>query len=248
MYLQKKHPLFSSLASLLLGALLILSIQKVFADTVTIYACVKTNTGFIKIVPANTTCANGETLLSWNQVGPQGPTGPTGPQGPAGSGYFGLPFICNRCILSLYAAKFAGQDFSNAQIDSANFDGATIQGVIFKGGDLSGTSFVGADLTNADLSNLPIPIGVSPGEGTHLFSHNANLTNVNFTNDNLNNSDFTNANLQSTNFTNAVLSNVDLTGASNMSTANITGVTWVNTTCPDGTNSDAHGSTCAGHF
>jgi hypothetical protein len=30
--------------------------------------------------------------------------------------------------------------------------------------------------------------------------------------------------------------------------ANLSGVTWINTTCPDGTNSDSDGFTCDGHF
>jgi len=34
--------------------------------------------------PANT-CGKNETLLTWNQSGPQGPTGPTGAMGPAGA-------------------------------------------------------------------------------------------------------------------------------------------------------------------
>jgi hypothetical protein len=47
-----------------------------------VYACV--NNGVTKIVPAGTTCPNGQSLMSWNVTGPQGPTGPTGPTGPAG--------------------------------------------------------------------------------------------------------------------------------------------------------------------
>jgi len=30
--------------------------------------------------------------------------------------------------------------------------------------------------------------------------------------------------------------------------ANVNGVTWSATTCPDGTNSDADGGSCAGHL
>jgi uncharacterized protein YjbI with pentapeptide repeats len=42
------------------------------------------------------------------------------------------------------------------------------------------------------------------------------------------------------------MTNADLTGA-NLAGANIQKITWSNTTCPDGTNSNADGGTCVGH-
>jgi hypothetical protein len=45
----------------------------------------------------------------------------------------------------------------------------------------------------------------------------------------------------------ANLTNVDLTGSS-LAQAKLAGVTWSNTTCPDGSNSDTHGKTCVGHL
>jgi len=48
-----------------------------------IYACV--NNGTTKIVPAGTTCPNGQTLLSWNATGPAGVQGPAGRAGPQGA-------------------------------------------------------------------------------------------------------------------------------------------------------------------
>ena len=41
----------------------------------------------------------------------------------------------------------------------------------------------------------------------------------------------------------ADLGYANLTGA-NMTGANLDGVRWINTTCPDGTNSDDNGNTC----
>ena len=38
------------------------------------------------------------------------------------------------------------------------------------------------------------------------------------------------------------------TGKSSTVGAVLTGVTWDNTTCPDGTNSDVNGGTCEGHL
>ena len=44
---------------------------------------------------------------------------------------------------------------------------------------------------------------------------------------------------------NATLENANLIGANLENTG---GVTWSHTTCPDATNSDNHGNTCAGHL
>jgi hypothetical protein len=52
-----------------------------------IEACMDTQNGAIRIVSAGASCAEGETKLEWNILGPQGNAGPqgdAGPQGPAG--------------------------------------------------------------------------------------------------------------------------------------------------------------------
>jgi hypothetical protein len=64
------------------GALFISS-QAVAQTPARIFACVNQQ-GAINIVAANTPCAQNETLLVWNTVGPQGPPGATGPVGPQG--------------------------------------------------------------------------------------------------------------------------------------------------------------------
>ena len=63
----------------------------------------------------------------------------------------------------------------------------------------------------------------------------------------LSNADLSGADLRYANLTNADLSganlyNADLTGA------NLAGVYWYDTTCPDGTNSDNNGNTCANNL
>ena len=40
----------------------------------------------------------------------------------------------------------------------------------------------------------------------------------------------------------------NLTDVAGFSSTHRTGIIWGNTTCPDGTNSDAHGDTCEGHL
>ena len=51
-----------------------------------IHGCYDTKHGDLRVVDmeAGQTCDPNETLLSWNQTGPQGPAGPQGPQGPPG--------------------------------------------------------------------------------------------------------------------------------------------------------------------
>lgn len=147
--------------------------------------------------------------------------GPTGPQGESGSSSSSnLPFSCSYCILYPVADKLKGKDLSYAMITRSEFQGS----------DLSGTSFKGAVISNSDFSNT----NLSGADFTDAGNYPGwSLANV----------DFNNANLTGANFTNANLSN-----ASNMRTANVTDVIWNNTTCPDGTNSDSHSNTCAGHF
>ncbi len=248
-FFHKKFQLIYILLAFFIGISLPSLVHFVFAQQVAIiYACVKNSTGSVRIVSSTTTCASSETALNWNQQGIQGLQGIQGSPGATGSGYFGLPFICDSChTLALFADKFAGKDFSNADLEGANLSGANIQGVILRGGYLPSVVFNNANLTNADLSNLAVAPDGGLG-GSSIDFTNANATNANFSNDKLQSSNFSNANLQSANFSNANLDSVNLTGATNMSTANVSGVTWINTTCPDGTNSDSNGNTCVGHF
>jgi hypothetical protein len=51
-----------------------------------------------------------------------------------------------------------------------------------------------------------------------------------------------------TNFTNANFIRVDLTGSVGIDPATRPGITWSNTICPEGTNSNDNGNTCEGHL
>lgn len=50
----------------------------------TLYACVTTSSGAVRIVRAGTSCRRRELLLSWNEKGPSGDPGPAGLPGPKG--------------------------------------------------------------------------------------------------------------------------------------------------------------------
>lgn len=104
--------------------------------------------------------------------------------------------------------------------------------------DLSSLDLSGADLSYASLIGGYLP-------GANLTG--ANLTGANLYNANLNSTTLVNASLVAANLDGALLSYADLSGA-DLSGATLNGVIWTSTTCPDGTNSDAHGGTCLGHL
>ncbi|WP_280875148.1 pentapeptide repeat-containing protein [Streptomyces pseudovenezuelae] len=70
----------------------------------------------------------------------------------------------------------------------------------------------------------------------------ADLENAKLVGVDLRDAELNGANLDHTDLTNALLTGADLTDAS------LTDVTWKNTTCPDGVNSNKAGNTCAGHL
>jgi len=73
---------FSAIGIMLLSVIAYSSIPG--ADGV-IYGCYKKSGGTLRVIDKSVTnCAESETLLSWNQTGPQGPAGPQGPQGEQG--------------------------------------------------------------------------------------------------------------------------------------------------------------------
>ena len=69
-----------------------------------------------------------------------------------------------------------------------------------------------------------------------------NLQGANLSGCNLSGADLSGALLQFSDLSGANLQDDDLSGA------NLNGMLYANTTCPDGTNSDAHGGTCEGHL
>jgi hypothetical protein len=127
---------------------------------------------------------------------------------------------CNLHGLDLSGAYLAGADLSSGtDLSNANLNGAK----------LSCAGLICADLTNANLSG-------------------ANLNQADLTGANLTGADLAGANLTGANLTGANLTGANLTGA-NLNKANLDGVTWSNTTCPDGTLSSASApETCVGHL
>jgi uncharacterized protein YjbI with pentapeptide repeats len=109
----------------------------------------------------------------------------------------------------------------NVKMAGADFTVSGLNGEIV-GSQLA--SIVSSDLHGADLRN------VSVLDASAIVD--SNLSEVNLSGAYLRNTVFTNTNLA---------------GALGGTSANTTGVTWQNVVCPDGSNSDAVGTTCVGH-
>jgi hypothetical protein len=117
-----------------------------------------------------------------------------------------------------------------AALAGCNLHGLDLSNAILAGADLSsGTDLSNANLNMADLSGASLSF--------------ANLSFANLSRANLNRADLTGANLTGANLNQADLTGANLTGANltgaNLTNAKLDGVTWNNTTCPDGTNSNA---------
>jgi hypothetical protein len=188
-------------------------------------------------VTANGTpaCAGKDQAITWDQTGPQGPAGTNGtdgangastltsdgaPTGPCTTGDSDIDYTtgevwqCTRSAWVDTGHSLAGP--AGPAGAAYNCSATPYPGIDFAACNLSGANLTGANLTGANLSG-------------------ANLTGANLTGANL-----TGANLSNANLSNANLSNAALTGAT-LAYTDLTGVTWSDTTCPDGTNSNSDG-------
>ena len=177
-------------------------------------------------------------------TGPQGPKGDTGAQGPAGP-------TLNTCStppaphLNYAACSLAG-DWSYVDARGANLTSVRATGMYFNNANLDG-----ANLTHARLDVQTFGVGQSgfagSMDGVSLVGanlHAASISLLPMRRANLRNADLTQASFYFVELT-GDLSGANLTGATFVSSA--VGVTWNNTICPDGSNSDNNGGTCAGH-
>lgn len=100
--------------------------------------------------------------------------------------------------------------------------------------NLSGGYFGDLSLAGANMSNSNFK--------------NGNFFDANLTGANMSNSNFKDADFIGTNLTGANLTDANLTGATGLASATLTNVVWASTQCPDGTDSDNDGGTCASHL
>jgi beta propeller repeat protein len=139
---------------------------------------------------------------------------------------------------TLTATDWLGQTSSQSVVFAVappgGLPGGNLQGVNLGGAQLSGQSLRGANLRSASLI------------GANLSG--ANLSGANLTGADLTNADLRGADLSGANLNGARLVGADLQGAKSNALTNVNLVVWSNTTCPDGTNSNADGGACQGHL
>tara|TARA_B110000444_G_scaffold44480_1_gene40406 strand:- start:108 stop:1055 length:948 start_codon:yes stop_codon:yes gene_type:complete len=129
-------------------------------------------------------------------------------------------------------STFHRADFSNAAMSFGIFRQSDFTDAQFVGAQLAYTEFRYSDMSGVNLTNARIY-----GGGDWLMVD-------------LSYADLTNAMMYDLDLRYANLTGADLTAAdlaylnTSYGPADLTGVTWSNTTCPDGTNSDNNGNTC----
>jgi uncharacterized protein YjbI with pentapeptide repeats/DNA-binding CsgD family transcriptional regulator len=106
--------------------------------------------------------------------------------------------------------------------------------------ELNSIDFRGCRLDGAALDGLPMNSSSFEGVSARGASLRSSMASSVFRSADLAGADLSNAVIQGSDFTGANLLGADLTDAISR------GATWKNTTCPDGTNSDANGGTCIG--
>ena len=110
----------------------------------------------------------------------------------------------------------------------SNLHGANLEGVNLEGDNLPEANLQGANLQNANVQK-------------------ANLKGANLNKVNGSGANFAGANLEGANLNGANLTGANLDGASTKG-ANLNKITWSNTICPDGSNSNSDGGTCVNNL
>ncbi|MGA8724989.1 MAG: pentapeptide repeat-containing protein, partial [Acidimicrobiales bacterium] len=150
--------------------------------------------------------------------------------------------VANLSGLDLAGLDLAGANLSSANLNSANLDSADLSGATLAGvlaGGIVGTpsalppnwTLIGGWLIGPDVN-------LSFANLSGLDLADVDLAGATLSSANLNFTDLDGANLSS-----AYLDYADLDGAS-LSGAQVGGIYWFHTTCPDGTSSDSDGGTC----
>ena len=119
----------------------------------------------------------------------------------------------------MFYSQFRNADFRTLDMSFIHWRHGNFSGANFSDAHVFDVSFRNTDLQRVD------------------FSHTS-FNYVNIIDTNLQGVDFRSASLRNVDFVDSDLNGADLTDISHL------GVTWANTICPDGTNSDDNGGTC----
>jgi uncharacterized protein YjbI with pentapeptide repeats len=151
--------------------------------------------------------------------------------------------------LDLTDANLSLSSLDGAQLTDTDLTGASLSYASLNGSDLAGADLTGANLGEANLTSASL--AGSTATGTDFASSlltSASLagsaaTGADFYGAVLNGTDLTAANLTDANFNAATLANDSLAGLTLTGATFVTTV-WLNTTCPDGSNSNAYVDGC----
>jgi len=153
---------------------------------------------------------------------------------------------------NLVAATFDNASLRNTNLEdgyapggsfiNADFRGAYLYFAFFRGGNLSGANFSNNWLSSVDFESSILQNAIFTG---------SNLSGVDMRNSNLRGADLSFTTLYYVSLNNADLRDANLLGAKRKVGTHLTGATWGNTTCSDGSNSDDNDGdnfTCESNF
>jgi uncharacterized protein YjbI with pentapeptide repeats len=158
---------------------------------------------------------------------------------------------------SLFTSNLVSATFDNASLRNTNledgfapggsfinadFSGANLYFAFFRGGNLSGANFSNHYLSSVDFESAILQNAVFAG---------STLSGVDMRNSDLRGADLSFTTLWYVSLNNADLRNANLLGAKRRNGTHLTGATWGNTTCSDGSNSDDNDGdnfTCESNF
>ncbi len=156
-------------------------------------------------------------------AGARGETGARGEAGPAGAAGSGGGAAAGGCVL---VTNPTPTQFTDCQNDLTSLWGRQASG--------PGMNFRYANFSGSNLA--------------YMGFYGQNFSYAIFRGTNLRGTDFRQADLTGADFTDADLTRVWGRNSTFDNSTIVTGVVWSNTICPDGTNSDANGNTCVGHY
>ena len=142
------------------------------------------------------------------------------------------------CDAILTDADIHGSDLTRAALEDASLDRANLSWAILDGAGAGFAPFIDANLSNPTWRD---------GAAIGARFAGADLQRIDFRGTNLRSASLVSADLRYARLNGVDLTNADLTGANWRRATGASSAIYSNTTCPDGTNSDANGGTCVGH-
>jgi uncharacterized protein YjbI with pentapeptide repeats len=157
----------------------------------------------------------------------------------AGSLLYRAIFVdAKLCDAILTDADIHGSDLTRAALEDASLNRANLSWAILDGAGAGFAPFIDANLANASWRD---------GSAIGARFDGADLHRIDLRGTDLRSASFVGADLRYARLNGVDFTNADLTGATWRRATGLASATFLNTTCPDGTNSDVNGGTCVGH-